>query len=234
MLPKLKVYEVDYSFIISNYLDVSLWNKSWTLFEFKDYSITLEMYSINCRNKNIEFRIYINDNDGNSTMDYINYNLQNTSIKILKQQINGAMFNCIKGLEEIIIMQSENYQKANDLWREEQNILRQIAEEFLDENNVTNDDIREAYIDKFVNDNDKSYQFRTEIKLQEEYKILTELYITFLTSINGKLEKQRLQTIQEKIGETAVRNIQLELKEYYDQLETEEYTEDMRLKLEYI
>ena len=32
MLPTLKVYEIDYSWIISNYLDKELWDKKWNLF----------------------------------------------------------------------------------------------------------------------------------------------------------------------------------------------------------
>ena len=32
-LPVLKVYEIDYSFIIKNYLNPEMWSKTWTLFQ---------------------------------------------------------------------------------------------------------------------------------------------------------------------------------------------------------
>ena len=38
----IKRYEVDYSFIIKNYLHESLWNKKWTLFVYKNYTFYLD------------------------------------------------------------------------------------------------------------------------------------------------------------------------------------------------
>lgn len=49
----LKVYDVDYSFIIKNYLDERLWEKEWTIFTYKRYEITLKLDSINVRTKTI-------------------------------------------------------------------------------------------------------------------------------------------------------------------------------------
>ena len=46
MVPIIKVYEMDYSFIIKNYLNPKLWDKIWTLFDYGDYVITLNMESI--------------------------------------------------------------------------------------------------------------------------------------------------------------------------------------------
>lgn len=40
MLPKLKVYEIDYNFIIKNYLDRHLWKK------FGHYLLLKNMYSL--------------------------------------------------------------------------------------------------------------------------------------------------------------------------------------------
>ena len=42
----LKKYDVDYSFIIRNYLSPELWKKTWTLFVYKNIRITLNLYYI--------------------------------------------------------------------------------------------------------------------------------------------------------------------------------------------
>lgn len=42
----LKVYDVDYSFIIKNYLASDLWQKTWTLFVYKNVRVTLDLYKI--------------------------------------------------------------------------------------------------------------------------------------------------------------------------------------------
>ena len=57
MLPELKVYEIDYSFIIKNYLDKNLWKKQWTLFVYKDYVFTLNLYKIDTEDCSIGFKI---------------------------------------------------------------------------------------------------------------------------------------------------------------------------------
>ena len=57
----LKVYDVDYSFIIKNYLDEKLWNKEWTIFIYKNFHIVLRLSSIDVRNKVIVFEVEIQD-----------------------------------------------------------------------------------------------------------------------------------------------------------------------------
>ena len=53
----LKVYDVDYSFIIKNYLDEKLWDKEWTIFIYKNFQIILRLHSIDVRDKVIWFEV---------------------------------------------------------------------------------------------------------------------------------------------------------------------------------
>lgn len=80
-----RVYDVDYSFIVKNYLNPELWDMKWTLFMYKDFIIYLELHSIKCKDKEIWFRLFYNDES--TRHDYQNevicYNLQNSSLKIL-------------------------------------------------------------------------------------------------------------------------------------------------------
>ena len=103
----IKVYEVDYSFIIKNYLDKELWSKSWTLFVYKDYIFTLNLAYINTESNSITFKIKCNylhfdweadvfDNSINVT-----HSLSNSNINVLKRQINGALFSAIENIEKI-------------------------------------------------------------------------------------------------------------------------------------
>lgn len=96
-----RVYDVDYSFIVKNYLNPELWDMKWTLFMYKDFIIYLELHSIKCKDKEIWFRLFYNDES--TRHDYQNevicYNLQNSSLKILLQQINGAMFRLLEKKE---------------------------------------------------------------------------------------------------------------------------------------
>ena len=81
MLPTLKVYNIDYEFIIKNYLSPSLWKKIWTLLQYKEHIITLNLYKIMTKDNEIVFEIKY---QGFWGTEYITYNINNTSIKILK------------------------------------------------------------------------------------------------------------------------------------------------------
>ena len=50
MLPQVKIYSIDYSFIISNYLDKELWKMKWNLFVYKNNVFTLNLHSIDTKN----------------------------------------------------------------------------------------------------------------------------------------------------------------------------------------
>lgn len=62
MLPTIKVYKIDYEFILKNYTSPALWDKTWTLFVFKNYVYTLSLNSIDVKNKNIIFEIKLDSN----------------------------------------------------------------------------------------------------------------------------------------------------------------------------
>ena len=39
----IKVYDIDYSFLLKNYLNPEYWNKSWHLFVYKDLKLKRRM-----------------------------------------------------------------------------------------------------------------------------------------------------------------------------------------------
>ena len=57
-LPAIKVYDIDYSFIIKNYLNPEMWQKTWTLFQYKTFVVTLRLDSINCQKEKIFFQVF--------------------------------------------------------------------------------------------------------------------------------------------------------------------------------
>ena len=67
----LKVYDVDYSFIIKNYLDEKLWDKEWTIFIYKNFQIILRLNSINVRDKVIWFEVEIQDGNEENKSQFV-------------------------------------------------------------------------------------------------------------------------------------------------------------------
>ena len=228
MLPTLKVYNIDYEFIIKNYLSQHLWQKIWTLLQYKEHIITLNLYKIMTKDNEIVFEIKY---QGFWGTEYVNYNIANTSIKILKQQINGAMFRIIERYEESLIEASEGYKRIEDSKWEERMMLKSIARDFLDREGVTNDEIREVYIDRYVDKNETVYEQLSAYKRTSKYTVLTDLFLIFCEIT---LDKTRMKTIVDANVEHAVKLalIESEVKDFMERLDTTEYVEEMECELE--
>lgn len=231
----IKVYEVDYSFIISNYLDKELWGKSWTLFEYKDYRFTISLHSINVKTETIFFEIYCNKlkwcsevNVWGETED-IGHNVKNSNIDVLKKQINGAIFRMIENIEKTKIVESKGYQQIKKSIRGEKEALREIAIEFLDNEGVSNEEIRDAYIEKYVSKNETLYSKKGEYLYDQKYSVLTDVFLVFVKAIKDEAKEQKILSA---LDEAKAESILQEVNEYMEKLETEEYQEELKDALE--
>lgn len=233
----LKVYDVDYSFIIKNYLDEKLWEKEWTIFLYKKFKITLRLDSISVKSKSIWFEVMIDDNSEENKnyftkrfVDSFKYALSIENINILKNTLNSTIFGLIKKMEyEAYICLTERYEELTDMSTEEQGRLREIAEEFLNSEGVLNDEIREAYIDYYVDKNERVYDLRNNYVEEMKYNILTDFYVAFLEATK---DQERLEIIRTKIGQDALETAIEEIEEYKKYMESEDFERDMQDNLE--
>lgn len=233
----LKVYDVDYSFIIKNYLDEKLWEKEWTIFVYKNYHIILRLSSIDVRQKVIWFEVEIQDGNPEnksywtkSVKDSFKYFLSTESIEILKKSLNHTIFTLMQRLEEqAYIKYTDEYQKLIRMGEDEDEKLEKIANDFLDSEGVTNEDIREAYIGYYVDENRKASDLQDKYIEEMKYKIITDFYLIFLQAIK---DEERIKIIENRIGKETLQETLEEIKEYEEYIETEEFEEEMKEKLE--
>lgn len=229
-----RVYDVDYSFIVKNYLNPELWDMKWTLFMYKDFIIYLELYSIDCKDKEITFKLYYNDKKTTDvySSEHIRYNLQNSSLKILIQQINGAMFRLLEKKERCDIHETEIYKNVVSSYWDEEDTLREIAEDFLNDEGVTNDDIREAYIDTYVCNNIAGEQKKSEVESNLKYIVDAEYFLVLTKAIK---DDTRFEIVNDKIKNHTDLDVDVLLKEA-QLLEDQdyEYLETLRDNLEAI
>ena len=235
----LKVYDVDYSFIIKNYLDKKLWDKEWTIFIYKNFQIILRLYSIDVRQKTIWFEVEIQDGNKEnksywtkSRKDIFKYFLSTENINILKQSLNHTIFCLMQTLEEeAYIKYTEDYYKLETMRSEESEKLEEIANDFLDNEGVTNEEIREAYIGYYVDKNENVYQLINDYLNKMKYRMITDFYIVFLQAIN---DKERIKIIENKISSEELEKTFEKIKEYEKYIETQEFKEEMEQNLEEI
>lgn len=221
----LKKYDVDYSFIIRNYLSPELWKKTWTLFVYKNIRITLNLYYIWVNDPiKIEFKISINA-PGYSTYTTKSHTLDVSNLTILKNQIDNAILYLINEYERDVVSTTETYQDLLSAASNEQDRLQEIAENYLDENGIYIEDVRDAYIEYYVNNNWTGDSYLYSYKDSMRYKQCTDLWLVYARATNDeKLEEE----IKERLTTDDYVGILKDIQEYIDILsddESDEYYE---------
>ena len=233
----LKKYDVDYSFIIRNYLSPELWKKTWTLFVYKNIRITLNLSYIWVDDPiKISFKISI------KTPEYITYTLKDhtidiSNLTILKNQIDNAILCLINNYERYVISTTETYQNLLDTAERENERLQDIAENYLNENGIYIEDVRDAYIAYYMDKNNTGDSYLSSYKDSMKYKQCTDLWLVYARATNDeKLEKE----IKDRLTEDYYVGILKDIQEYIDILSDEdsdeyyEYFEEKESNLESI
>jgi hypothetical protein len=235
----IKVFKMNYDFLIKNYLNPELWQKEWTLFEFKFYKVTMNLYSINTKNEKIllELHICYKDPDawcGYSTEKTVDYSLKINDIEFLKRKINSAIWEGIQSLESNYLIEGEDeYQNLISLREREKERLGDIAREFLEDNGIENEHIIEAYTEAYIDEYEKTWSLMQDYKSNRKYHVSTDFYLTWLNSLEDSKDKEsRLNWVKDVLSSQELQNVLNEISEYQEYIETEEWEDEAKEKLE--
>lgn len=242
-LPILKKYDIDYDFIIKNYLNPEMWQKIWTLFVYRTFVVTLRIASIDCRNEKIYFEIKIKDNSETNLYRYewgtnydketsnsASYSLKINDINFLKKEIESKILSTIERLEEYAIRATDEFLNLEQNYQDEEKILTKIAEDFLDSNSVTNEEIRDAYISSYVEKNSKLGQYEEELIDNLRYKIFPDFYLLF---VEATKKEDLINIWKNKISDIIDLNeLREKINKYIQEMETEEFEISMYDNLE--
>lgn len=215
----LKKYDVDYSFIIRNYLSPELWKKTWTLFVYKNIRITLNLYYIWVNDPiKIEFKISINAPVYN-TYTTKSHTLDVSNLTILKNQIDNAILYLINDYERYVTSKTKTYQDLSDTAMRENERLQEIAENYLNENGIYIEDVRDAYIAYYMDNNNTGDSYLSSYKDSMKYKQCTDLWLVYARATNDeKLEEK----IKERLTTDDYVDILKDIQEYIDILSDED------------
>ena len=231
----IKVYEIDYSFILKNYLDPQLWEKEWHLFVYRDITFVLYLESINTRNSSITFGIRsehtINGRKDHDTRTF-SYNLKNSNIESLKRQIKGEMERLIETMESYSIRATKEYEKASDLESKHYENLKEKAESFLDENGIYLSEVRDAYIDYYTNK--MSYDYRSNVLSALGHDLLFEVYMIFYKATKQMDKFEKLKETYMRKHYNNYENVMDEINEKLEYLETDDYNDELESGLDSI
>lgn len=229
-VPVIKVYNIDYDFIISNYLDVRLWTQIWTLFTYKDINITICLNAIETKINTISFEITL-ANKGLKFTRVIRHNLNNSTIYILKNQIKGAMEHLINELEYSLIRLTPEYNSMQSIVDEEKNILYDTASKFLDDNGVRNSEIRSVYIDNYIYSYSQADSLLSSYLYGRKYTELTDLFLIFADITQNDILITNVKKANDPIK---IQNIIKDLTEYKKFMQTEDFMAELNDNLDSI
>ena len=230
----IKVYDVDYSFIIKNYLDPQLWQKEWSLFVYKDMKFSIRLSSIYTKSKSLYFDViarYSDENSVESVERSIGHNLGNGNINVLKRQIKGAMESLIGMIEERFARKTKEYKMARNLETQHRQNLEEKAKDYLDENGIYIEDVRSAYIDWYVNKMD--YNYTNNIINSYSHDLLFDVYLVLYKATE---QKDKFEWLKENYlrKHKDTDHLLEEIEEKIAEMETDEYQEELDDGLESI
>lgn len=234
---------LDLKTILANYKDPKFWGKKWTIFKSSQFEIVWYLYSINCMNNKIDSRVKIMPfkikrgkkififnpwyNDG-KFCDSIPIDNSDYTQEVFNKNILGTVLNTVKEAELNLIMSYAEYKEAEKANDEYSDRLKEIASDFLDSQNVTHRDIRDAYIDKYILDN--SIDYTREVLQNLQYKVIPNLYLLVCSWFNAtdKFEEYK------KLCGGVRKSVWIKIWEQYRNIKSDTWVNDMQLKLEAI
>jgi len=234
---------IDLAEILANYKNPKFWKKSWCVFKTKDFECYWKMTNIDITDNCISSRVELHYHGKHDCKEYFWDNNTKTSCcssipiensdytqEVLNRNIVSTIQTTIDYLEKAIIANSYDYKEAQRLERDEEERLTEVAEDFLDQNNVSNKDIREAYIDRFVSDASK-YDYTGRVKQSAIRKYYPSARLMLYSWFNNKRKfDEEAKFLKENMGVT--KKLTYEIWKARKELESDAFIEEAESKLE--
>lgn len=186
------------------------------------------MTHITVTTNTITFEVKLNKHWNSRHFDY---NIENSNINFLKKSLKGTIKRLIGDYEESEIRSSDGYSILEQNLLEAENKLEEIANEFLDNEGVTNKEIREVYIENYVDNNSERWDKLRDYIDSLECAVCTDLYMIFAEATNDESLKD---TVQHYLDDGETERIQRELEEYCEYVDSDKWLEDVKEELENI
>ena len=157
-----KVYKLDFKELIDNATNKVYWTKRWALFEYNGLRIEFTLHSIEITDNKLFGRLELNGKEHKgywrnpTLLMTIPLEEANFNEIALNKELVGKVCSLYTNLGKRDLEISDEYYNLKEVEDDFNGKLEEIAEDFLDSNDIDNKSIREAYIDKYVSDNSKN------------------------------------------------------------------------------
>lgn len=227
-----KVTKLDLNFILDNCFRPSLWDKVWTIFSYDGWKVTFELTSINTKTKSVGYVVKLYQPNKTwvaqtSTGD-MNFQKEHRNLEVIEKGLNGKVLRwLIEWQERVLIRETTAYKEAYEYEVQLEEVAEQKAKDLLDELGITNEDIRDAYIDSQKSKHSTSQYTDMVFKTYKGTK-LSKLYMSYCLFTRDKENYDKYKKIAKlngfKIGDT-----RKEIKEQLDKIEYGEMYEELEM-----
>lgn len=238
-----KVIKLDIDIILKNFNKPEFWKKEWLIYKSNILELYARINNIDVLNNKINFEVFTKQEyfycqKLKRKIHCYSYFARNFIIpinhsdyskeKFFKDLISNSL-SIIKAIEEKMIENYSDYINATNLENDYYEKLRDIANDFLDQNNVSNSDVREAYIDYYI-DRCAIPDYTSDVLGNYRYTVIPHEYL-MLVAFFG--DKDKYDEYSEKCSKTR-KSTKIKLWLDARKLENEDFIEEMRDLLEEI
>lgn len=223
-----KLIYIDYKDLIANYKNPEFWGKKWTIYDYANIKVELAINCIACSKNEIimGLNVYYKGNKKKcykcEAKTYIgNYNdtyyLGTFAIPIdhpeytndiFKNKVYGKVQDIISSIEKSLICEFPNYVAETDRLDELEDTWEKLAGNWLDDKGVEGDDIRQAYIDAYIDScRHKTADYRDDIVKTNTNKVLAKELLLFASFNNKEDDVKKYSDIlkNKKVSKSKIR-----------------------------
>lgn len=243
-----KMVYLDLKTIMENYRKPEFWEKDWLIFKSKELEITWSITNIDVLSNTIKSCICFRNghitrggkkfwfpHSLTSKQDWyyetvcrpIPIKNSDYTQETFDRNILNTILNSIKALEREFARNTYEYKKARELEEEQIERLQEIAEEFLDEEEVSNENIRNAYIEKYIDNNKENYT--NKVLENSQFRFFKTAYLHVCSWFGNDKAFEEYKTLLKKyIRKKEIFKILKKTKE----MQSDEWVEEMKDQLE--
>lgn len=233
---------LDLSVVLANYRNPEFWGRKWIIYKSGNIEIYWRMIEINVKNNYIRSEVGYDSfpfkrgrlstwiYGQQYSCDYIPINNPEYKQELFERNVLAASLRLVRSIERVATYDYAEYRKAYEVYDAEREKLRDIAEEVADTYILPSPyakDMREAFVEKYVDDNVTDYPFLVLDKY--DHKIFGGLYL-MLCSWFGREEE--FEQHKKLVGDGRKQHVWTEMFAKAKQLQSEEWRNAMAKALE--
>lgn len=238
-----KLVYLDLAVIMANYRNPEFWGKKWTIYKHRQFEIYWQMVSIDFKDRVIKSEVRMESfslkkRKNESAKSWYNGSWTGQPCRsiplkhgeytqeVFMKNILGSCLSLVAWIERGLIQQYAEYQTAQKLEDDHKDKITQIAEDIADEYVVPGGEyssaIRDAFVEKYVDDN--SVDYTSAVLSNYDHKVLGSLYVMLCSWFN---DEERFEQEKRRLGDGKKKHIWLDMLLKAKEMQTEEWQKAM-------